>query len=178
MKNDKIENLIIEALRAEGKKIVPPRELLENIVRNSIVTKKEAGRYLNGTDKVRLSPINSMFNWKIFVGAGALMTITSLLIIAQAGIKIPSAEISGPPTSFSAVGKVAEEKTIQGSIADSGVVAPVSVDNVDETVNAILSDSLTEDEALAGEDAEAVLADADYIDNKVIDNFIQIYDQN
>ncbi len=159
----------ITLLKKEKTAIVPPKELLEAILKHlpQGVTEMINSRYLYRGEKIQVRPfLNNIItniydlmiiNWKVWAPIGIVAVVAIVVIATQFGTKAPQAPVAR------------EERQEQPF-----TVKPAT-GNIDDAVNAILA-GVSEDQALFADTEK----DADLIasDSQEISDFGQSYDEN
>ncbi|MDD5527459.1 MAG: hypothetical protein PHO56_00595 [Patescibacteria group bacterium] len=162
MNDSQWEKLIAESLREAGKKIEPPRELLAKI----ITAAKTA------VDLKPSSPVNKnwqgnfnfIFSRKLFISAGAIMIMLAVFFSLPANLKQVHQSAN--------VNLTANHPAVD--IADQNINnQPLTTDDVDEAVTAILASVSDENPASTDVDDQSLI-DAD---SSAINNLMQNYDQ-
>ncbi|HTW96098.1 MAG TPA: hypothetical protein VMD74_00365 [Candidatus Methylomirabilis sp.] len=163
---EKIEN----TLRHAGKKIIPPRELLAKII-TVAETEKQSPARIALADGWLLK----FFSWRTFALVGAAAVLVVVLIpsrpsIIQSNIPSNSSLAQKSSATVAVTPAVSEENTVINSNSK-----PLTADDIDAAVVAILADTSEEDSDLPADTVDqSSFAD----ESSAINNFIQTYDEN
>jgi hypothetical protein len=180
MNENKIENLIDTLLKAEGRKIIAPKRLLTEIIRQSSVTENALDRYPVRGGKWSVLFLGSIFDFFSVGGRRMLIPVGVLAVVLFFSFPLFSGMRNNPVlqaeqkmyTAF--LPKEAKNKFLnqEKDLAVAGENA-----NTNEGIDAILAGSFEDDETSI-ETVPAEISNASFMDeeNETINNFIKIYE--
>jgi hypothetical protein len=184
MTDQEFEKSIEDGLRRAGKNISPRRGLLSEIIRKTPVTDGDVPRY--SVREGRLMDVFSAKPWKVFVSAAALIFVVAVGIASQQPLfkkSLNSAifQVAGNQKGEFNADKIgdremplAKESSAENNVVEKKDNYPLTADDVDVAVIAILA-SLDEEYPELSDEADSSFLDDE---SEVINNFIQIYDES